>query len=470
MERGNKEYRGCLQIAPPPGRTEGEEMVPSGELQRKQVAILLPYQRRWVEDRSPLKIWLASRQVGKSFALAMEAVREALTRRCNNLILSSSERQSQEVMRKVYMHLRYFDVRSAGVLGAERETREEVELPNGSRILSLPSNPDTVRGFSGNVFLDEFAFHTDSDGIWRAMYPTVTRGYGIRVSSTPNGRQNMFHRLWSRDARFSRHRTDIHDAREEGLRVDVEALRGGIADPEAWAQEFECAFLDEATAYLTYGMISACEDEGAKMEFDISDFKSQTGSLYLGVDVGRKHDLTVLWLLERVGDVFWTRMVREMRGERFSLQRDNLYSLLDGSFLQGACGTKSPLSRCCIDSSGLGAQLAEEASERFGPRVEGVSFTSQVKEDLAVTAKRAFEDRRLRIPADRRLREDLHSLKRSVTRAGNVRYAAERGGESHADRFWALALALHAGSLPARETRYERVGARERGLGDRGCW
>jgi phage FluMu gp28-like protein len=447
-------------------------MVPAREMQRKQVAILLPYQRRWVEDRSPLKIWLASRQVGKSFALAMEAVREALTRRCNNLILSSSERQSAEVMRKVYMHLRYFDVRSAGVLKAERETREEVELPNGSRILSLPSNPGTVRGFSGNVFLDEFAFHTDTEGIWRAMYPTVTRGYGIRVSSTPNGRQNMFHRLWSRDARFSRHRTDIHDARGQGLRVDVEALRGGIADPEAWAQEFECAFLDEATAYLTYGMISSCEDEGAAVEFDASNLKSRTGALFLGVDVGRKHDLTVLWLLERVGDVFWTRMVREMRGERFSLQRDYLYSLLDGSFLQGgtAGGMESPLRRCCIDSSGLGAQLAEEASERFGGRVEGVSFTSQVKEDLAVTARRAFEDRRLRIPADRRLREDLHSLKRSVTASGNVRYAAERGGESHADRFWALALALHAGSLPARETRYERVGARERGLGDRGCW
>ncbi len=49
--------------------------------ERPRRPIVLPYQKRWVEDRSPLKIWLASRQVGKSLALAMEAVAEALERR-----------------------------------------------------------------------------------------------------------------------------------------------------------------------------------------------------------------------------------------------------------------------------------------------------------------------------------------------------------------------------------------------------
>jgi phage FluMu gp28-like protein len=323
-------------------------------VQPPERVILLPYQKRWVDDESPIKIWLASRQVGKSFAIAMEAVNEALGQKCNNLILSSSERQSTEVMRKVYTHLRYFDVRSAGVLAAERETREEVELPIGSRILSLPSNPDTVRGFSGNVFLDEFAFHRDTESIWRAMYPTVTRGYGIRITSTPNGKQNMFYRLWSGDAHFSRHKVNIHDARREGMDVDIEMLREGIADPGAWAQEFECEFLDEATAFLTYEMIAACEDTSATVEMH-----SNAGSeLYLGVDVGRKHDLTVFWLLEKVGDVLWTRMVRKMSNVSFNLQRDYLYSLLEGTSVR----------RCCIDASGIGAQLAEEAAQRFGSR------------------------------------------------------------------------------------------------------
>jgi phage FluMu gp28-like protein len=432
-------------------------MLSTEALAAKQAEILLPYQLKWVNDKSPLKIWLASRQTGKSFAIAMEAVAEGLERRCNNLILSSSERQSREVMLKVYMHLRYLDVQSAGVISAERETREEVELPNGSRIISLPSNPDTVRGFSGNVFLDEFAFHTDTARIWRAMYPTVTRGYRVRVASTPNGKSGMFYRLWSKGEGFSRHRLNIYDAKQQGLEVDIEMLKKGIGEPEAWAQEFECVFLDEATAYLTYEIIAANEDPGAMAETP-AGFKPG-GELYLGVDIGRKHDLTVFWLMEKLGDVYWTRMVREMRGVPFSLQRDLLYSLLEDT-----------PARCCIDSSGIGAQLAEEAVERFGPKVEAVTFTASVKEDLAVTARRHFEDRTLRIPKDKTLREDLHSVKRTVTHAGNVRFSADRTGGSHADRFWALALALHAGSSQPAAVRYEPLSQRARSFEDRGCW
>jgi phage FluMu gp28-like protein len=48
--------------------------------------VLLPYQQRFVNDRSPLKVWLASRQIGKSFAVSLEAVDEALAVRSDNLI------------------------------------------------------------------------------------------------------------------------------------------------------------------------------------------------------------------------------------------------------------------------------------------------------------------------------------------------------------------------------------------------
>jgi phage FluMu gp28-like protein len=443
---------------------------------RDALRILLPYQGRWVVDMSPLKIWLAARQIGKSFALAMEAVVLALRGKCNNLILSSSERQSKELMQKVYMHLRYMKVRSYEVIRAERDTREEVMLPNGSRIVSLPANPDTVRGFSGNVFLDEFAFHRDSREIWRAMYPTVTRGFKVRVSSTPNGKQNMFFDLWAGTALgddrraggegFSRHRTDIYEAKREGLEVDIEALRRGITDPDSWAQEFECRFLDEATAYLTFEMIAACEDDGATIEIPFKGgLAGGTESplrreLYLGVDVGRKKDLTVFWLLEKVGDVLWTRMVREMNRAPFSAQREFLYSLMETIGIR----------RACIDSSGIGAQLAEEAYERFGARVEPVTFTSQVKEDLAVTLRRCFEERSLRIPSDRYIRADLHSVRKSVTSAGNIRFDAERTEDSHADRFWALALSAHAASQPVGSVLYERVGQRRPGLLKEGCY
>ncbi len=410
-------------------------------------AILLPYQRAWLNDRSPKKIWLAARQVGKSFALSMEAVVEGLERKCNNLILSSSERQSREVMQKVFSHLRYLKVRSSELIAAEKASKEEAGLPNGSRIISLPANPDTVRGFSGNVFLDEFAFHRDADSIWRAMYPTVTRGYKVRISSTANGKNNMFYRVWT-ESDFSKHETSIYEAKEQGLDVDIDALRRGISDPDAWAQEYECRFVDEATAFITYEMITGCEDEGATVGAGFprpnptANAGAETaplhngGEFYLGMDVARKGDLTIFWLWERVGDVFWTRMVKEMRNAPFAAQRDFLYGLI----------TDIRPRRACIDATGLGAQLAEEAITRFGRVVEAVTFTAKVKEDLAVTLRRRFEDRQVRIPADREIREDIHSVKKFTTSAGNIRFDAERTELGHADRFWAAALGVHAGS------------------------
>ena len=52
----------------------------------------------------------------------------------------------------------------------------EVAFPSGSRITALPANADTARGFSANVFLDEFAFHADSRKIWAALFPVISKG------------------------------------------------------------------------------------------------------------------------------------------------------------------------------------------------------------------------------------------------------------------------------------------------------
>ena len=55
------------------------------------------------------------------------------------------------------------------------------------------------------------------------------------------------------------------------------------------------------------------------------------------------------------------------------------------------------------------------------------------------------------------LRDDLHSLKRTTTSAGNVRFVADRSENGHADRAWALALALHAGHEEHQPFEYESI-------------
>lgn len=408
--------------------------------------ILLPYQRQWVQDRSRFKIGLMSRQSGKSFSTTLEAVDDSLERQTTWIYLSRGERQALELANTAKKHLEAYRTAAESVEGwfktddGERITEYQLRLPNGSRHIFLPANPDTARGYSGNVLLDEFAFHKDSRAIWGALYPIITRrpDYKIRVISTPNGRNNKFYELWEgkgeragAKAVWSRHKVTIHDAVAQGLPVDAEELKAGLDDDEMWTQEYLCEFLDEATSFLSYALIASVEDPRATLDYDLKQLL-QMSERYLGVDIGRRRDLTVLWLLERVGDVYWTRLMERIQGASFSQQAARLDAVL-------------PLvTRACIDATGLGMQLAEQAQERHGGKVEPVTFTGAVKNDLATSFRRMFEDRTIRIPEEERLRRSLHKVRKVTTSAGNVRYDAESESDGHADEFWAGGLAAHA--------------------------
>ncbi|MCP4250006.1 MAG: hypothetical protein GY778_23440, partial [bacterium] len=311
----------------------------------------------------------------------------------------------------------------------------EVTLPGGVRIVGLPANPQTARGFTGDVLLDEFAMHAFDRDIWAAMFPTILRGDGeLDVASTPKGRKNVFYQLGD-NAQFSRSTVTLPQAIEQGLDVDLEEIRRSMGDEELFRQEFLCEFVDEATAYLTCEQIAACEDPALVGEVPVGKLALMDEDLYAGVDVGRKRDLTVIWVLGRCGDGLVTRAIYELSKAPFRKQ----YALLaDVVRLRR-------LRRCCIDAGGLGMQLAESAVEDFGAhRVEGLTFTVGLKEALAGGLRIAVEDQRIRIPVDERIRNDWHSVERCVTTGGHARFEASRAGGSHGDRFWAAALAVHA--------------------------
>jgi hypothetical protein len=114
-----------------------------------------------------------------------------------------------------------------------------------------------------------------------------------------------------------------------------------------------CQLADDATAFLPYDEISASEYQPNEIwETDLLDCKNP---LFVGVDVGRERDLTVIWLIEQVGGINFTRRVIEMSKETFDAQEQALYELLRLPMVR----------RCCIDQSGLGRQFAERAGEEI---------------------------------------------------------------------------------------------------------
>jgi phage FluMu gp28-like protein len=204
-------------------------------------------------------------------------------------------------------------------------------------------------------------------------------------------------------------------------------------DTQTWQQEYECAFLAESGAYIPLDLIVACEHPAASLALPSGwEAGVHDREFYFGYDVARVRDLAVLAVVETVGDVSWTRGLIELRNTTFSAQEKMLADVIPFC-VRGA-----------MDATGIGSEMAERLAARFPGKLEAIHFTAQRKQEMAVRMKRLFEDRSIRIPDHRPLRSDIASLNRVVTSAGNIRFDAERGEDGHADRFWALALALQA--------------------------
>ena len=409
--------------------------------------LLYPYQVRWLKDPSRFKIGMFARQTGKTFTTTLEITDDCIDvdlhgGRTRWIILSRGERQALEAMNEgIRPHMQAYGM-AAELLEYDLKLDDtthraaEVVLPNGSRITALPANPDTARGFSANTFLDEFAYHKDSRAIWGALFPVISKpGLKLRVTSTPNGRNNKFFELWnSADTTWSRHRVDIEEAVADGLPRDLVELRAAAGDEDLWRQEFLLEFLDEASAWLPYSDIVACEDEAAGRPEAY-----QGGPCFIGNDIARRSDLWVAWVLELVGDVLWTREVVTLKNASFAAQDAEIARLMG----------RYNVSRLVMDQTGMGEKPVEDAKAAHGGgRVVGLHLIGAARMNVATTAKQAFEDRKIRIPfGDPALRADLHKIKKVNSETGMPRLVAERDGEGHADRAWSVMMAI-AGADP----------------------
>lgn len=397
--------------------------------------ILLPYQLRWVRDESRFKIGMWSRQTGKSFSTAAEAVLHCqLHPGVLWVVLSAGERQALEWMRKAKQWAEAVNLAIADFTtsGEAETTKAEILFANKSRIVAIPANPDTARGYSANLILDEFAIHEKPWDIWAAIYPSITNPLNgekkLRIVSTPKGMGNKFADLWHKNEAYSKHKVTIEDAVMAGLPVDLAELRAGVDDPDIWAQEYLCEFIDTTSVLLPYEVISKCEAESKSLT------PTSGATRFIGMDIGRSKDLSVILVGEQVGDQL--RVIRQEILKRMPFHEQ----------LKVLCemGREAQVRRIAIDATGIGAMLAEEAKRALGGKVVPVTFTHQTKNDLYSAMRRRFEERTVIIPSDRDLREDLHGVQRHVSTGGTISYRAARNEDGHSDRASALALLIHA--------------------------
>jgi phage FluMu gp28-like protein len=439
--------------------------------------LLYPLQRGFVDDASPYKLLVATRQWGKSTCTGGEAVHNAITDPGTKWVcMSKGERQSVEWLDKSKEWLGAYQmviedvVEERGGVAEALLRSAEIHLANGSKIIAIPANPSTARGYSANVILDEFAYHEDPDAIWAAMFPATTnklagtflarwramlsgestdirRELKLRIVSTFNGRNNKFYSLYEKAAEngYSVHKVTIWDAIKDGMPLDAEKLRKALDDPDAWAQEYECEPMDSSTVLLPYELIASCESTEATTMRPPEFWETRHHPLpiFLGLDFARKRDLSVLWSNAKAGDVDHALEVLEMKSMSTPAQVEMIRPRIKAA------------QRISVDYTGPGVGMGDYLVQEFGEwaperhlygKVELVTFSNPVKVDLMSKLRMAFEARRVRVPVDRTIREDLHSVCRVVTSSGTVTYRAPHTDDGHADRTTALALAVRAGT------------------------
>ena len=503
-----------------------EEILRSRSFDTSTILDFRPYQLPIFEERTAGIVVLHwSRQIGKSFALAAWAVDRLLMRPGRLVtVLSNSRDNGAEFVVKCGEVCVLLD-KLMHSLGASVETKDlspdlafasmrmEIRIslagPDGvvktGRIKVLAANPRTARGFSGDLILDEFAYHENSSAIWEAAEPILASNpdFLCRIASTGNGKHNMFYRLaapasaeglelprggaclsrsqagfiLSRVTRTQAHGmgVKIYDPR---TREDItpDEARAQALDKRAYDQNYECAFADENLTLLSHELISAAEreDVGFICEQDwtpsaLALLRGAHGSLCVGFDVGRKVDLSVITVMENLGGLKLVRAILRIQNLRLPDQQARL----------GEICRLPKFQRAAIDMTGLGLGLFEYAQKEFGPsRIHGINFattvpatraiqeegrkreTVRVTEALALELLQAYEDRRLQHPIDARLRDDLRKPEKITTPGGRVSIAATRDESGHADHFWSFALAIEAGTACGGPFAYEPVGAR----------
>lgn len=204
---------------------------------------------RWSGKRLLLN---CHRQSGKSTTAAILAVHRALYRPGSLILLiSPSLRQSGELFKKVQAYLALVDNRPE----LTEDNRLSFTLATGSRVVSLPGDERTTRGFSGVDLIIEDEASRVEDNLYRAMRPMLAvSGGSLILMSTPFGKRGHFFEEWK-------------NPYSDWVRIEVPATENPritkefLADEQRslgstwYRQEYMCSFEDTTNAVFPYDLV-----------------------------------------------------------------------------------------------------------------------------------------------------------------------------------------------------------------------
>ena len=437
------------------------------------------FQFQLLNTTDRFSIDIKSRQIAWSFTAALDAYCDAMiTPGWPHVFVSINLDEAKEKLRYLRNIIEATDepVRPDKF---KTDSVTELEFADGSRFITHPCRP--VRGKAGTrVYLDEMAHYQEGldKTIYTAALPATTKAGGyIRIGSSPLGARGLFWEIATEAIRpfsgFVRRSipwwnvramcVDCKGASEVASDMDTEERVykfGTIVLIELFEnmfledfqQEYECAWVDEATSWISWEVIAKNQkanllswhaksvDEVYNMIPEIQKAVKDDliePSMVAGIDVGRKHDLTEAMILGKDfrGDTLPTRFMISLENTKYDDQEKCFMTVFD----------QLPIVNGLVDENGIGSQLAENLA-RETQVVEPAGFTIANKELWAVEARIYAQRGAVPIPVDRDLAYQIHSVKKKVSTGKSSLFDTERNEKHHADKFWAWATAIFAGS------------------------
>lgn len=451
----------------------------------KPSGVLLPYQIRWIEDDSPVKVAEKSRRVGLSWAEAADNTLYAARQDGGDVFyIGYNAEMARGFIDDCAFWARHYKLAAAALEQTVFNDEDQdilafrVNFASGKTITALSSRPRNLRGKQGQVVIDEAAFHDDFDGLLKAAMALLMWGGKVRIISTHFGDDNPFNAL-VKDVRagrkpYSLHRITFKDALAEGLFKRICEVNGKQWSAEAEAQyetdmranygddaeeELDCIPSRGSGMYFPAALLEKCADEtipvlrlSFKPEFtqlpeavrqaEVAAWCEENLSPLLagldkqrdhafGFDFARSGDLSVFWPLAQQTNLAWrTPFMLEMSGVPFRQQEQILFYIADRlpHFRHGA-----------LDARGNGQYLAEVAMQRYGAnRISQIMATQAFYLEHFPKYKAAYEDGVITIPADADIVADhravrlVHGIpgippKRNTGKDGNQRHGDSAG-------------------------------------------
>lgn len=292
-------------------------------------------------------------------------------------------------------------------------------------------DPESLRGpnLSG-AWLDEASLTTHD--VYLIVIACLREGGEtgwLTATFTPKGKAHWTHEIFATgkpSSFLARSRTKDNPFLSAEFVAEMEAAYGNT---RLASQELSGDFIDTTGVLINWESILACQDKKGESCLwpNGSAPNGFRGDLFMGVDIGRSRHRSVITTIEKLGDVGWTREMKVMQEVPYQQQQEEI-----------ARRITRQVGKCKIDKGVQGGPLAEDLERRFPRVAEGVSLSAATQVRLAERLAASFESRRIRIPDDQMLRDDLQLV--TVRKDGTVdtAYDPEVG---HADRFWSLALA-----------------------------